>query len=80
VYEDDSLLGYSAVQSHRSRPTFQRCVLLLSLGLWSGPDNGCSIHSWNFGLLQQDYTALYPRKLSSSCCFLCYSDLTVSIA
>jgi hypothetical protein len=25
--EDDSLLGYSAVQSRRSRHTFQKCVL-----------------------------------------------------
>jgi hypothetical protein len=27
--EDDSLLGYSAVQSRRSRQTLQRCVLPL---------------------------------------------------
>jgi hypothetical protein len=30
------------------------------------PDNGGNRHLWNVGLLQQDYMALYPRKLSSS--------------
>jgi hypothetical protein len=32
-YEDESLLGYSAVWSRWSRPTFQRCELPPSLGL-----------------------------------------------
>jgi hypothetical protein len=31
-YEDDSLLGYCAVQSIRSWPTFQRCILPPSSG------------------------------------------------
>jgi hypothetical protein len=26
-------------------------------------DDGDSKHLWNIGLLQRDYTALYPRKL-----------------
>jgi hypothetical protein len=30
------------------------------------PDDWSSTHLWNVGLLPQDYTALYPRKLSSS--------------
>jgi hypothetical protein len=29
-------------------------------------DDGDSTHLWNVCLLQRDYTALYPRKLSSS--------------
>jgi hypothetical protein len=32
--EDDSLLQYCAVQSRRSRPTFQRCLLPQSLEQW----------------------------------------------
>jgi hypothetical protein len=27
------------------------------------PDDGGSTHLWNVGLLQQDYTAKYPRRL-----------------
>jgi hypothetical protein len=30
-------------------------------------DNGGDTHHWNVGLLQLDYAALYPRRLSSSC-------------
>jgi hypothetical protein len=30
------------------------------------PDDGGSTHLWNVGLLQREYTELYPRKLSSS--------------
>jgi hypothetical protein len=30
------------------------------------PDDGCSTHVWNIGILQRDYTALYPRRLQSS--------------
>jgi hypothetical protein len=30
------------------------------------PNDGGSKHLWNVGLLQRDYTALYPRRLSSS--------------
>jgi hypothetical protein len=30
------------------------------------PDDGGSTHHWNVNLLQQDFTALYPRRLSSS--------------
>jgi hypothetical protein len=33
-YEDDSLLGYSAVYSRWSKPTFRRCVLPPSSGRW----------------------------------------------
>jgi hypothetical protein len=29
----------------------------------NGPDDGGSTYLWNVGLLQWDYTALYPRKL-----------------
>jgi hypothetical protein len=29
------------------------------------PDGGGSMHLWNVGLVQQDYTALYPVRLSS---------------
>jgi hypothetical protein len=36
----ESLLGYSAVQSHYSRPTFRRCVLPLSSTI---PSNGSVI-------------------------------------
>jgi hypothetical protein len=38
--DDESLLGYSAVQSVWSRPTFQRCALLLL----SGYNDGGSAH------------------------------------
>jgi hypothetical protein len=31
--KDDSLLGYCAMQSRRSLPTFQKCLLLPSSGL-----------------------------------------------
>jgi hypothetical protein len=31
--------------------------------LHQGGDDGGSTHLWNFGLLQRDYTALYPRRL-----------------
>jgi hypothetical protein len=27
------------------------------------PDDKGSMHLWNVGLLQRDYTAVYPRKL-----------------
>jgi hypothetical protein len=27
------------------------------------PDDGCSTHLWNVGLLQRNYTALWPRRL-----------------
>jgi hypothetical protein len=30
------------------------------------PDDGGSMNLWNFGVLQRDYTALYPSKLSYS--------------
>jgi hypothetical protein len=30
------------------------------------PDDGGSSNLWNVGLLQRDYTALHPRRLSSS--------------
>jgi hypothetical protein len=30
------------------------------------PDDGGSMYLWNVGLLQRGYTALYPRRLSSS--------------
>jgi hypothetical protein len=30
------------------------------------PDDGVSMHVWNIGLLQRDYTALYPRRVPSS--------------
>jgi hypothetical protein len=33
TFENDSLLGYCAVQSRRSSPTFQWCLLLPSSGL-----------------------------------------------
>jgi hypothetical protein len=59
-YEDEGLLRYSSVQS-RSRPTFQRCV-----PPHNHLDDGGSTHLSNVDLLQQDYTALYPRRLSSS--------------
>jgi hypothetical protein len=52
---DESLLWCSAVQSHWSRRTFQRC-----------PDDGGSTHIWNVSLLKRDYTALYPKTLSYS--------------
>jgi hypothetical protein len=29
-------------------------------------DDGGSTHFWNVGLIQRDYTAVYPRRLSSS--------------
>jgi hypothetical protein len=29
-------------------------------------DDGSSTHLWNVNLLQQDYTVLYPSKVSSS--------------
>jgi hypothetical protein len=55
--EDDSLLGYGALCSRWSAPTFLRCALPPSSGRlhwwWS------SKHIWNVGLLLQDYTASY---------------------
>jgi hypothetical protein len=50
--EDESLLGCSTMQSW-GRATFH-------------PNDGGSTHLWNVGLLR-DCTALYPRRLSSSC-------------
>jgi hypothetical protein len=43
------------------------------------PDDRGSTHLWNVGLLQWDYTALYPRRLSSSDVYnLCFiSHVTV---
>jgi hypothetical protein len=67
-YADESFLEYSAVFSQWSGPTFQRCVLYPSSLLIHRPVDGGSTHLWNVGLLQRDYTALYPRRLSSSCC------------
>jgi hypothetical protein len=67
-YEDDGLLGRSATQSFWSRLKFQRWVMPLSLGwlsLHHHPD-GDSTHLRNVSLLQRDYKALYPRRLSSS--------------
>jgi hypothetical protein len=54
-YEGDSLLGYCAVKSRRSWPTFQIRL-----------DDGGSKHLWNVGQLLRDYTAQYPRRLSPS--------------
>jgi hypothetical protein len=59
-YEDDRLLGYSAVSSRWSYRTFQRCVLPVIIGR--------SSHLWNVSLFQWDYTAVYPTRLSSSYC------------
>jgi hypothetical protein len=33
--------------------------------IYHHPDGGGSTHLWNIMLLQQDYTALYPRRLPS---------------
>jgi hypothetical protein len=35
--------------------------------LHHGDEDGGSTHLWNVDLLQRDYKALYPRRLSSSC-------------
>jgi hypothetical protein len=37
-----------------------------STGMIHHPDDGRSTRVWNVGQLQRDYTALYPRRLSSS--------------
>jgi hypothetical protein len=60
-YEGDRFLGYSAMLSRWSRPTFQRCKLPSS-----GRHDKGTTYIWNVGLLQRDYMALYPIKLSSS--------------
>jgi hypothetical protein len=62
-HENDTLLGFSAVLSRWSRPTFQSCVLPPPLGCLH---YGGSMHLWNVGLLQWACTALYPWTLSSS--------------
>jgi hypothetical protein len=40
------------------------------------PVDGYSTHLWNVGLLQRDYTVLYPRRLSSSNVEYYRSDVT----
>jgi hypothetical protein len=40
------------------------------------PDDGGSTHPWNVDLLR-DYTALYPRRLSSSYYFLMFCTLSI---
>jgi hypothetical protein len=42
--------------------------MIFCMRLIHHPDDGGSIHRWNVSLLQQDYTVLYPRKVSSSYC------------
>jgi hypothetical protein len=44
---------------------FHRCAVRQSSEQLS-PDDGGSSHIWNVGLLQRDYTALHPGRLSSS--------------
>jgi hypothetical protein len=39
--------------------------LMASMNANHRPDNGRSSHLWNAGQLQREYTALYPRKVSS---------------
>jgi hypothetical protein len=48
---------------------FGKCLLPFSSYHWS-PDGG-SMHLWNVGLLQRDYTEQYPRRLSSSNLYFC---------
>jgi hypothetical protein len=64
--EDDSLLGYSDVQSRTSRPSFQKCVLLPSSGEHR-PDGGGGKYLSTVSHLQY-YAAEYHRQLSSAFC------------
>jgi hypothetical protein len=69
VYSQDGwllcLLGLCTVQSGRSSPTFQRCLLTPSSGSHR-PDVGGSKHLWNVGKLLPDYMAQQPRRQPSS--------------
>jgi hypothetical protein len=42
------------------------CVFTIIRVIIQHPDDTGSTHLWNVGLLQQDYTALHPRRLLSS--------------
>jgi hypothetical protein len=61
---EDTFLGFSAVFFRWSGLTFRTCALPPSSV--HRPDDGSSRHPRSIGLLQQDYTALYPTKLSYS--------------
>jgi hypothetical protein len=65
-YEDDCLLGYSAVWSGRSLPAFQRYLL---------PP---SSERWNVSKLLPDYTALQPRRQPYSITS-CFKLLSISL-
>jgi hypothetical protein len=62
--QDESLLGYGAVQSRRSISMFQRYVLPPSSG--NSPDVAGSTDLENVSLLLRGYMAPYPWKLSSA--------------
>jgi hypothetical protein len=62
--EDDSLLGYSDVQSRTSRPSFQKCVLPPSSGDHR-PDGGGGKYLSTISHLRY-YAAEYHRQLSSA--------------
>jgi hypothetical protein len=47
-------------------PIFSNLPLIVRLPFDVMADDGSNIHLWNVGRLQRDYTALHPRRLSSS--------------
>jgi hypothetical protein len=47
-------------------PIFSNLPSTVTLPFYFMADDGSSTHVWNVGLPQRDYTALHPRRLSSS--------------
>jgi hypothetical protein len=56
--EYDSLLGYITVSSPSSSFKGAYCLH------YQGDDDGGSTYLWNVGVLQVDYTSVYPRNVT----------------
>jgi hypothetical protein len=63
----ESLLLCCNAQSRRNWPTFQRCLLPISLEKYH-PDDGGSKHLWNFGKFLPEYIWQHSRRLWSRQC------------
>jgi hypothetical protein len=57
---------HCSCQDSTSSERFRYLHLIFHVQIIHNPDDGGRMHLWKVGLLQQDYTALYIRRLSPS--------------